>query len=361
MTRIANCVAVGIFATLTVIARPSLAQFYQQTNLASDVPGLAANTDPNLRNPWGIAFAATSPFWLANQVSGNSTLYNGSGVPQGLVVTIPGGSPTGAVFNSTASDFVLPVGGKATFLFATLNGNIAGWNGGSGTTAQIVATTPAAAYTGLALGNNGTDNLLYAAKHNGIDVFNNTFALTPLPGSFFDPNLPAGFSPYNIANISGALFVSYENESSGGGVVDKFDFNGNFQQRISGNGAGGALASPWGMVLAPASFGTFGGDLLVGNEGDGHISAFNPTTGAFLGQLQKPGGGAIVNTGLWGLAFGNGGAGFDANSLYFAAGINGEANGLFGRFTPVPEPSSCLLLAACFLAASINLRRRRLS
>jgi uncharacterized protein (TIGR03118 family) len=294
---------------------------------------------------------------LANQSSGNSTLYNGSGAAQALVVTIPGGSPTGAVFNSTASDFVLPVGGKATFLFATLGGSIAGWNSGSVTTAQIVATPPGAAYTGLTLGSNGTANFLYAARHGGIDVFNNTFGLTTLSGSFTDPVLPAGFSPYNIANIGGVLYVSYENVPAGGGVVDAFDGNGNFLQRVSANGAGGTLASPWGMVLAPASFGSFGGDLLVGNEGDGHISAFNPVTGQFLGQLQKPGGGAIVNSGLWGLAFGNGGAGFDSSSLYFAAGINAETDGLFGRLTPVPEPSCCLLVGCC-LAASIGVRRR---
>jgi uncharacterized protein (TIGR03118 family) len=357
MSRIASCLALCVFATLTVFVRPSEAQ-YQQTNLASDVPALAANTTPDLKNPWGIAFSTTSPFWIANQVTGKSTLHNGAGAQQGLVVTIPGGSPTGAVFNSTASDFALPVGGKATFIFATLNGNIAGWNGGSGTTAQTVATTSSAAYTGLTLGNNGTANFLYAAKNGGIDVFTNTFASTSLSGSFNDPSLPAGFSPYNIANINGALYVSYENENSGGGVVNKFDANGNLLQRITANGAGGALDSPWGMVLAPASFGPFGGALLVGNEGDGHISAFNPTTGAFLGQLQNPGGGAIANTGLWGLAFGNSGSGFDPNSLYFAAGINGEVNGLFGRLTPVPEPSSCLL-AGCFLVAAINLRRRR--
>jgi uncharacterized protein (TIGR03118 family) len=327
-------------ALSTFLCQPSQAQFYQQTNLSSDVPGMADNTDPNLKNPWGIAFAPTSPFWVANQVSGLSTLYNGSGVTVPLVVTVPGGYPTGAVFNST-TDFPLSNGSKSVFMFSTLNGNIAGWNGG--TTAEVRVTTANAVYTGLALGNNGAGNFLYAAQGGGIDVFNSAFAPATLAGSFVDPVLPAGFTPYNVANIGGTLYVTYENETSGGGVIDRFDLNGNFVSRFT---AGGLLDSPWGVVLAPATFGTFGGALLVGNEGDGHISAFDATSGAFLGQLQKPGGTPIANTGQWGLAFGNGGTGFDPNSLYFAAGINGEIDGLFGRLNPVPEPSTCALLTA---------------
>jgi uncharacterized protein (TIGR03118 family) len=359
MNRIACHVAASYLALSTVLCLPSQAQFYQQTNLVSDVPGMASNTDPNLKNPWGISFGPTTPFWVSNQVTGNSTLYNGSGVPQALVVTIPGGNPTGQVFNSTP-DFALSVGGKALFMFATLNGNIAGWNAALGTTAEVRATTAGAAYTGLALGNNGAGNFLYAADGGGIDVFNSAFAPSTLTGSFVDPGLPAGFTPYNVANIGGTLYVTYENETSGGGVIDKFDLNGNFLSRFTNNAAGGPLASPWGIALAPATFGTFGGAVLVGNEDDGHISAFNATTGAFLGQLQKPDGTPVANTGLWGLAFGNSGAGFDPNSLYFAAGINGEVNGLFGRLTAVPEPSSCLLGVECLLAAIIARRSRSL-
>jgi uncharacterized protein (TIGR03118 family) len=352
MSRIACRVAASYLALSIILCLPSQAQFYQQTNLASDVPGMAANTDANLKNPWGIAFGTTSPFWLANQVSGSSTLYDGSGVPQALVVTVPGGDPTGAVFNST-SDFPLSTGGKAVFMFATLNGNIAGWNAAAGTTAEVRVTTVDAEYTGLALGNNGAGNFLYAAQDGGIDVFNSAFAPTALAGSFVDPGLPAGFTPYNVANIGGTLYVTYENETSGGGVIDKFDFNGNFVSRFTDNPDGGPLDSPWGVVLAPATFGTFGGALLVGNEGDGHISAFDTTTGASLGQLQKPGGAPIANTGQWGLAFGNGGAGFDPKSLYFAAGINDQVNGLFGKLTPVPELSSCLLAVEFLLGAGL--------
>ena len=358
MNRIACRVVASYLALSTILCSPSQAQFYQQTNLVSDVPGIAANTDANLKNPWGIAFGATSPFWLANQVSGTSTLYDGTGTPQALVVTVPGGNPTGAVFNSTP-DFPLSVGGQSLFMFATLNGSIAGWNPALGTTAEVQVTTTDAVYTGLALGNNGAGNFLYAVNaEGGVDIFDGTFAPATLAGSFVDPGLPAGFTPYNIANIAGTLYVTYENETSGGGVIDKFDFNGNFVGRLTDNSDGGPLDSPWGVALAPAGFGgTFGGALLVGNEDDGHISAFEMSTGAFIGQLQKPDGTPIANTGLWGLAFGNGGDGFDPNSLYFAAGVNEQLNGLFGRLNPVPEPGTWLfvvefLLAAAFLSGA---------
>lgn len=325
--------------------RPSVVQ----TNLVSDVPGLAANTDPNLKNPWGISFGPTSPFWVSDQVTGVATLYNGSGTPQSLIVTIPGGNPTGQVFNSTA-DFTLSAGGKALFLFATLDGNIAGWNSSLGTTAQtMVLGGPGTVYTGLALANNGAGNFLYAANNAGgtIHVFDSTFTPTTLAGSFTDPGLPAGYTPYNIQNLGGTLYVTYENESLGGGVVDAFDVNGNFVRRISANGAGGPLEAPWGLALAPAGFGEFGGALLVGNEDDGRISAFDPTTGAFLGQLLDENGQPIANTGLWGLTFGNGVSGGDMDTLYFAAGINEEVNGLFGSIRPlaaVPELPSLALL-----------------
>src|SRR4030095_7105092 len=182
-----------------------------------------------------------------------------------------------------------------------------------------------------------------------IRVFDSTFTPTTLAGSFTDPGLPAGYTPYNIQNLGGTLYVTYENESLGGGVVDAFDVNGLFVRRISANGAGGPLEAPWGLALAPAGFGEFGGALLVGNEDDGRISAFAPTTGAFLGQLLDENDQPIANTGLWGLTFGNGGNGGDVDTLYFAAGINEEQNGLFGSIRPfaetkVPQLSSLALL-----------------
>lgn len=339
---------------------------YQQDNLVSDVPGLGASTDANLKNPWGIALSPKGPFWVSNQVTGTSTLYNSAGVPQPLVVNIPAGAsgprgPTGQVFNSSG-DFVLNSGGKALFLFANLDGSISGWNPAQGTSAQVPIISNAV-YTGLAIANNGSGNLLYAAnaKGNRIDVFNGTFSPTSLAGSFSDPNLPAGFSVYNIQQAGGKLLVSYENETNGGGVVDAFDLNGNLLQRIAANGAGGPLDSPWGMTVAPSSFGEFGGALLVGNERDGHISAFNPTTGAFLGQLRDGNGNPIANTGLWGLTFGNGGSGGSVNKLYFAAGINDERDGLFGSISAVPEPSTLVLfgVGGVVVVAARWSRRRR--
>lgn len=349
----------GFLAPLLLVASAAHAGFIQ-TNLVSDIPGLAATTDPDLKNPWGISFSPTSPFWVSDQVTGRATLYNGSGTKQGLVVTIPGGNPTGQVFNST-SDFSLTTGGKALFLFSTLGGTIAGWNNTLGTNAEVKVTTAGAVYTGLALGNNGSANFLYAANDaaNRIDVFNSIFTPTTVSGSFTDPNLPSSFTPYNIQNLGGILYVTYESETQGGGVVDAFDTNGNLLRRVTANGAGGPLESPWGLALAPAGFGPFGGALLVGNEDDGRISAFNPTTGAFLGQLRDGNGQPIANTGLWGLAFGTGANGFNPNVLYFAAGIEDEVHGLFGSISAVPEPASALLLGFGMLGLLAYQTRRR--
>ncbi len=289
------------FALSAMIAAACLASptrvpaAYVQTNLVSDVPGLAVNTDPNLKNAWGISFGPGSPFWVSNAATNTSTLYNGAGTPQALIVTIPG-SPTGQVFNNT-SDFVLSDGSKAIFLFAQLNGAISGWNPAAGTTALTAATGNAgASYDGLALGASSQGNVLYAADNAGgkIDVYNATFQPTTLAGAFVDPNLPAGFKPYNIQNLGGVLYVTY-NSAAGGGVVVTFDQNGNFITQVTSNAAGGPLNTPWGVALAPAGFGQFGGDLLVGNRGNGQINAFDPTTGAFLGTVSDANGNPITN------------------------------------------------------------------
>ncbi len=257
--------ALAAFVLSLAPLQPGAAVF-EQTNLVSSVSGLASHTDANLKNPWGIAFSATGPFWVANQVTNKATVYNGAGQPfptsTPLVVTlVTSGGPTGLVFNAT-SDFQLFTGGAATFLFATLSGSIEGWNPGHGTMTEVrVLATDGASYTGLAPGNNGSGNFLYAADtaNNKIDIYDAQFQKTSVAGSFTDPVLPAGFTVYNIQNLAGTLFVTYENESAGGGIVDAFDLNGNFLRRVTANAAGGPLDSPWGLVIAPASFGPFGG------------------------------------------------------------------------------------------------------
>jgi uncharacterized protein (TIGR03118 family) len=358
------------------------APVFQQTNLVSSVPGVAPVTDPHLKNPWGISFSPSGPFWVSNQAdtsgagTGTATLYSGAGQPfpngNPLVVTITsvGGTarrgPTGVAFNST-TDFRLPpapaAGNPAAFLFANLDGTISGWNATLGTATSIQVIQPGAVFTGLTLGNNGTGNFLYAADtaNNQIRVYDASFAATAL-GSFLDPNLPAGFTAYNVQSLGGTLYVTYQNESSGGGVIDAFDLNGNLLRRVSGNGPGGPLDDPWGLTLAPAGFGTFGGALLVGNERNGRISAFDAQTGQFLGQLLDGQNNPIANPGLWGLTFGNGGVGGSPDVLYFTAGIASETEGLFGAISTVPpsdvpEPTSFLLVGAGWLAIVVAHRR----
>ncbi|HEV3168522.1 MAG TPA: TIGR03118 family protein [Isosphaeraceae bacterium] len=371
MHRVKQLALFGGLAWLVFAPALVRADIYQETNLASSDPTLSPNHDADLQNPWGVSFSPTSPFWVSNQITGNATLYNAQGVKQGLTVAIPPvggtGNPTGQVFNSTPNDFLIG-GAKPIFIFDTLNGTIAGWTGGPGnTTATLAQTVAGASYTGLTLGNNGTANFLYAANdgQGRIDVFDTNYNMAAaFAGKFLDPNLPAGFTPYNIRNINGAIYVMYES-NAGGGVVDKYDLNGNLLQRITANGAGGPLSHPWGVALAPAGFGKFGGDLLVGNEGDGQINAFNPTTGQFLGQLQlvgsdgKPFG---IGFGLWTLTFGNAGANGDPNTLFFTAGINGETGGLFGKVqnaTPEPASATLLVLGGALLWRFFPRRRRQ--
>jgi len=343
---------------------------FVQTNLVSNVPGLAQNFDATLKNPWGISFGATSPFWVSVAGSGVSNLYNGAGVKQGLVVTIPGfgapSEPTGQVFNNTGS-FMLSNGSNASFLFATTAGTIAAWNGAAGTTAMTVVNQPGSAYTGLAIGGTGATARLYAANFAAgkIDVFDNGFSL--LSGSaFIDPSLPAGYSPFNAQNLGGSIFVTYalldkstgdETKGAGLGIVDQFDLAGNFVRRIASTG--GALNAPWGLAIAPVGFGGFGGKLLVGNFGDGTINAYDIFTGALAGTLRDPSGNPIANDGLWGITFGNGGNGGVPTSLYFAAGLDDETNGLFGQLTATPEPGTLVLMGTGLLGLAGVVRRKR--
>ncbi|HEY6119533.1 MAG TPA: TIGR03118 family protein, partial [Pyrinomonadaceae bacterium] len=325
---------------------------YRQTNLVSDIPGAAQILDPNLVNPWGVSFSATSPFWISNNGSGTATLYAGdNGTPltkNPLTVTIPGGGNTGIVFNGS-SDFVITDGtgtGAARFIFATEAGTIAAWR--AGTVAGTKVTTPNSVYKGLAIGNNGTANFLYAANFNSgkIEVFDKNFAAATLAGNFTDPALPAGYAPFNIQNLGGKLYVMYALQDAdkkddvpgaGHGFVDTFDLNGNLLGRLI---SAGALNSPWGIALSPANFGQFGGnELLIGNFGDGKINAFNQTTGASLGTLNDQSGNPLVIDGLWALAFGNGSNGGDPNTLYFSAGLGDESHGLFGKLNAASPAS----------------------
>jgi uncharacterized protein (TIGR03118 family) len=329
---------------------------FVQTNLVSDILGLAVITDGELVNPWGVSHSITSPFWVSNQATSTATLYavtdktNVTKVninpPAGFVAIPTTGQepqgPTGQVNNTNAASF--PVnnggdGGSAHFIFANLNGTISAWD--TGPTAFIQITTPGAVYTGLAI--NGAQTRLYAANAaaGSIDVFGSSF--TPLSldaGAFVDPSLPAGLVPFNVRDISGDVYVLYApagrpaqiSAPLGAGAVAIFDEDGNFiKELISGD----HLAAPWGIALAPPNFGRFASHLLVGNFSFLHseINAFSPINGKFRGRLpiRTPG---IPPGGLWTIDFGIGGNNGSPDVLYFADGINGEAHGLFGAIVP---------------------------
>jgi len=362
--------AIALLVTITVSSLPLYAgpmsgNKFVQHNLVSDLPGMAVTTDPDLVNPWGIALSSGSPFWISDNGTGLATLYNGAGVKQGLVVTVPPGAgnappsaPTGQVFNPT-------MGFHGThFIFATEDGSVAGWSGGS-SAAMEASGAAGSVYKGLTIDGNS----LFVANFGlgRIDVFDSNFSPMSTSGDFTDPALPAGYVPFNIQNLGGKLYVTYalssggtdEVDGAGLGFVDVFDSNGNFLGRV---GSQGALNAPWGLTLAPTGFGKFGGDLLVGNFGDGTINVFDPNGGGMLGTLDDASGNPIVNEGLWGLTFGNGGNGGDKDKLYFTAGIPGpdsvEDHGLFASLAFVPEPGSIVLLAAGLIGI---LRFRRIS
>jgi uncharacterized protein (TIGR03118 family) len=337
---------------------------YRLTTLVSDIPGLAPVLDPLLVNPWGIAASASSPFWVANNATSTAQLLRGdvAGSPFVLnsspqTINIPGGLPTGVVRNSTSDFQITPPGGgtpaAASFIFVSETGNIIAWNGSSGTTAQNAVSMPGHTWKGLAIGSNSGGNRIYAADfaNNHIDVFDGTFTATTVTGGFIDATIPAGYAPFNIQNLGGSLYVAYalvgmdgeEEAGVGNGYVRKFDTDGVRDLTFAINN--GALNAPWGLTIAPASFGIFGNALLVGNFGEGNpsIHAYNPTTGAFLGTLQDESGNGIEIDELWALQFGNGGAGGDVNTLYFSAGPAEEEHGLFGKLNPTTATATSLI------------------
>src|SRR5262249_28577182 len=323
-----------------------LSSGFAQLNLTSDVPGLARVTDPDLVNPWGIAFSPTGPFWFAENGGGVSDILDGRGKPLSLIVTVRSGvrsdsAPTGTVFNA-GSGFVMSVNGVSApsrFLFAGEDGTISGWTSlVDQPRAHLVVdnSSRGAVYTGLTLATPSLDHsFLYAADfgRGTIDVFDSHFHPIVNPAAFQDPNLPHGYAPFTIQNINNLLFVAYalraeeDNDAAGGGVIDIYDPSGSLLRRFA---SAGALDSPWGLAAAPSGFGSFGGALLVGNNGDGRIIAYDAASGTMLGQLPDDNGTPISIPDLWALTFGNGHAGGDSNTLFFTAGLDEEQHGLFG-------------------------------
>jgi uncharacterized protein (TIGR03118 family) len=335
-----------LFSLLPLAMPAAGTNAYVRHDLVSDTAGAAAVTDPNLVNPWGVSFGATGPFWVSNAGSGTATVYNGSGTILPLVVTIPAaasgakGTPTGQVNNNT-SVFLLANGKKASFIFATEDGTISAWNGGTAASIQVNNSSSGAVYYGLAIGTDAAGSpFLYAPNFTSgkIEVYSGTWAPTTVSGGFADASVPAGYVPFNIWPLGGKLYVAYAKQGTlsgvagpGWGYVSEFDFDGNLIKHLI---SGAPLNAPWGMAIAPSTFGAFGGDLLVSNFGDGTINAFDPTTGASLGQLQATSGNPLVFPGLWALIFGNGGSGGDRNTLYITAGVGNLQHGLLSSVAP---------------------------
>jgi uncharacterized protein (TIGR03118 family) len=332
-----------------VVDAADAAWAYDLDVLVSDGSVPADFTDLHLKNPWGVAFNPFGFNWVANNHTGSSTLYDGKGQANALVVHIPGvdgeeaGEPTGIVYNG-GTGFVVSDGvkrGPARFIFAGEDGTITGWSPDVNLNEAIVAVDRSgqeAAYFGLAIAGNGAGHRLYATNfHSGrVEIFDATFKRVFLPGAFVDPRLPVGYAPFGIQNVNGDIVVTFakrlpdeddEAVGAGLGIVDLFDADGHFISRIA---AFGELNAPWGIALAPRSFGRFGGALLIGNFGDGTINAYDLRDGTFLGKLRRPTGKALRIEGLWGMAFGNGLLDQPTNTLFFAAGVHDEKGGAYG-------------------------------
>ena len=382
-----------IAAALLALSVPTLtfAQHYIQTNLVSDQPGVAPVTDPNLVNPWGLARSTTSPWWVSDNGTGVSTLYDGSGAKQALTVTIPTppppptpagpSTPTGVVFNGSATDFLLSPGVPARFIFVTEDGTISGWNSGANAVLKV-PNTNGAVYKGVTTGDIDGVRYLYVANfHSGeIEVYDTNFQRVPFShdrdghgrdrdddkdqhgkfseDSFEDDSIPRGYAPFNVQNIGGSLFVTYAKQDRAGhddvagegfGYVDIYTTRGRIERRLE---HGSWFSSPWGVVWAPRDFGEFSNRVLVGNFGSGQIAAFDGFSGKFVGLMKTytdpvhlTGEQTLTIDGLWSLTFGNSafgvvkatgtGSAGPYNSLFFTAGPDDESHGLFGALTAV--------------------------
>jgi uncharacterized protein (TIGR03118 family) len=350
------------------------ANSYKQTNLVSDTAGMAPNMDSKLVNPWGIAFVPGNPFWISDNNSGFTTLYNQTGALNGSFVVPP---PHGSANASTPTGIVAPPNGvnfnvngqPAIFIFDTEDGTISGWTGGATVTLMVDnSAVPSAAlgavYKGLALVKNNTGTFLLATNFRSgkVEIYDTTFTASQIlgPGAFNDPALPAvpagsgspGYAPFGIhtitVNNAPMVVVTYALQDmpmhdplhiAGAGFVDLFAADGTMVRRITSDAH---LNAPWGVVMPPASFGSFGasGNLLVGNFGDGAINAYNFATGAFIDQMKDHNGAPIINASLWDMVFGGGGPSGDPNTMYLTAGLANEQHGLFAAITPDATPGA---------------------
>ncbi len=352
-----NSAAWVIVASAVVFSLSAAASRYLETDLISDQPNTAPVTDARLVNPWGIDASPTGPWWVADNKTGLSTVYNAQGQPfplaNPIVVTIPPppgqhgpSSPTGIVFNGSTSFPVAP-NHPATFIFVTEDGTVSAWNNAVNPKQAIlkVDNSKNSIYKGVTIGSHGGANFLYAANfHQGtVDVWDANFSKVVLPSSAFqDVQIPAGYAPFNVQNINGQIYVAFakqdddkEDEEAGAGLgyVDAFDTAGNLLMRLEN---GSWMNAPWAVTLAPDHFGDFSKHLLVGQFGSGQIAAFNPQSGKFVGLLEHSSGKPVAIEGLWGLKFGNGGTAGHRNDLFFAAGVDDEEHGLFGKLTAIP-------------------------
>jgi uncharacterized protein (TIGR03118 family) len=336
---------VAAFALLTSGAGATTLVAYNVYPLVSDGPQVPAPlVDSSLVNGWGLSATTTSPWWVSNNKTNSSTLYSGVGTKSALTVTVPGG-PTGTVANPSTTAFAVSqngVSGASRFLFDTASGQILGWTPTVNGTAAIVAvdnSSTHAVFDGLAVAG---DRLYAADFHNAkVDAFDASF--NPLSLGFSDPGIPKGWAPFGIQALNGNIFVTYAKQDAkattpvaggGQGYVDEFTPDGTLVARVASKGSTNApLNAPWGLAMAPTNFGAYSGDLLVGNFGNGRISAYlQQPTGKWVykGQVRSASGAPVVLDGLWAIAFGNGSAAGPSNNLYFAAGPTGQTHGLFG-------------------------------